>query len=87
MKETEMSTRTLTVICLSAALLASANAAHAGVIKNVAKVAKFNVEAQKKILIEGKKLPLVPGGPLKQEAFVAKVTALCLAKAATKKPC
>jgi hypothetical protein len=83
MEETEMSTRTLTAICLSVAFVASVNAAHAGFVKNVAKVAKVNLEAQKLIL----DTPLSAKKRLALEGKLAKVTAKCLVKAATEDPC
>ena len=82
-----MLTRSLTAICISAALVASVNAAHAGVIKNVAKIAKINVRAQKEILIGHHPVKLAGRTPLEQEVALAKINAVCLVKAGTKKPC
>jgi hypothetical protein len=65
------------------ALVASANVAHAGLLRNTAKLGKDVVAAEKFIL----KTPLTARQRLGFQRQVVKGTAKCLVKAATSNPC
>jgi hypothetical protein len=79
-----MVTRTLTVaICLAAVLAASANAAHAGFVKNTAKLTKHYVKVEQIVL----KQPMSAKNHLKTQANIARAFTKCFVKGATSKPC
>ncbi len=78
-----MLARSLSTICLSAALLSCVTAADAGMLDNSRKVAKLAVFAEKRILTT----PLTAAERVRQQASLTKNATKCFVKAATKDPC